>query len=100
MDSARRIVMAREVASRWLTANTRPEYRIVVHFLSGDKRFLPAVVKSFRDKTATIGNVPHIPDLGMSESYGSLELWSSDGSAIRALSAELVRRGFEVSEVS
>lgn len=94
---ARRVVMSKEVASRWLLAQAQPEYRFRVFNPQG--KDYPGLLRAFRDGKAKIAGVEMIPDLGIQEDMGSFYLWSSDAEKLRPLKDFLEKRGMETSWV-
>lgn len=91
--------MARNLARRWLEAAAHPEYRLTVYYVGQEIKGLPNLLRSFRDGRVKIGSVEPIPDLGISEGFDSVTVWSSDREALRRLSAWFEQRGFETTGV-
>jgi hypothetical protein len=85
--SERRIVMARNLAKRWLEAEVRPEHRLTIYYAGKEVRGLPNVLRGFRDARLKIGKMDAIPDLGITEGFDSVTVWSSDRDALVRLAA-------------
>lgn len=88
-----RVVMAKMVASRWLAALSKSEYRFNIFGFahpSKAKKFASSL-RSLRDRQVRKGaseeNVrfPIIPDLGVRETGDGVEVWSSNVDALRKL---------------
>lgn len=86
-----RVVMARDVARRWLQKAGQIEYRFSIYGLGplgGAKRFA-SVLRSWRDGKIRVsgvgGSIPSIPDLGVREFEDGVEVWSSDHTAMARL---------------
>ena len=94
----KRIVMAKEVARKWLRKRAKVECRFTV-YSTGKVRNLPNLLKSFRDAKVTIKDVPKIPDLGIKEKFDAVELWSSDRVSLLKLKDWLEKRGLETSGI-
>ena len=91
--------MARRVAAKWLQQTAKAEYRFEVLAKTTDLRYIPNMLRSFRDGKVAVRGVPLIPDLGMQEHGDSLALWSRDRTAILFLKDWFEKRGFETSGV-
>lgn len=83
--------MAKVVASRWLVAISKSEYRFTIfgfHHPVKAKKFASSL-RSMRDRQVQAGSagprVPVIPDLGVREAGDGVEVWSSDVEALRKL---------------
>ena len=94
-----RIVMAKSLATRWLTTRTCPEYRMKVYYGAREVRGIPNLLKSFRDSKIKMGSVESIPDLGIDEHLDSVTVWSSDRVALLSLKDWFEARGFETTGV-
>ena len=97
--SERRVVMAKTLATRWLTARLRPEYRLKVYLGAYQIRGLPALLRSFRNGTLKIGSVDPIPDLGILEDFDHFMVWSSDKEGLQALQKWFEKRGCETTGI-
>jgi hypothetical protein len=97
--SERRIVMARALAKRWLEANVRPEHRLTIFYVGKDVRGLPNLLRSFRDAKVRIGSMDPIPDLGVSEDFDSVTVWSTDRDAVVRLAAWFEFHGYDTTGV-
>lgn len=101
--SARRVVMARRIAARWLKERVAPEYRVRVMTVgsSRERRALPNLLRSFRDNKIKLGGddlIP-LPDLGVQEGFDHFIVWSSNREGLMRLAAWLEKKGFETSGV-
>jgi len=67
--------------------------------MAQDGRNLPGLLRSFRDKKATMEGVPLIPDLGVKEHFESIEVWSSDHDALVKLKDWFEKRNLETTGV-
>ena len=90
----KRVVMAREVANRWLTEASAPEYRMTVYESGSSKpvKMLSGLLRSFRDGKLVLGGVGLIADLGVSDGQaaGSITIWSSNHAALITLDLSLI----------
>lgn len=91
--SARRVVISKEVARKWLLKQARPEYRIRV--FNPESKNYPGVLRSFRDGKLKLAGVSPIPDLGVKEDFGCFYVWSSDQTSMKTLQEFFARRGLE-----
>jgi len=93
--------MARQVADRWISANSTEEFRFTVMAGSGkselDMRLLVGSLRSWRDGKSRIGSLASIQNLGVREIVGTntIEVWASDCDGLRKLAAWMESRGFE-----
>ena len=94
-----RVVMARQVAMRWLAGLAQPEYRFDVLYGAKRIRNLPNLLRSFRDRKASLEGVPAIADLGVRENGDSISLWSGNREQLQALQGWFEKRGFETTGV-
>lgn len=107
-SSTIRVVMAKEVASRWLSSVSHGEFRFTIFGLGtvGDTRKFASVLRSWRDGKSVLrtwsdgpgksaSSIASIPDLGVRELGDVLEVWSSDAQALRKLAAWVEARGLE-----
>ena len=102
--SERRIVMSHQVARRWLQKHARAEYRLSIYSGASNKiKGLPNLLRSFRDQKIRLGSkgnfVTPIPDLGIKDRMDSIQVWSSDHSALITLKNWLEDRGAETSGI-
>ena len=93
--SVRRVVMSKDVARKWLQAQTKPEYRVRV--FNPNSKDYPSVLRSFRDGKLKLAGVEPIPDLGVKEDFGCFYVWSSDQESMQTLQKFFERRGLETS---
>lgn len=97
--SVRRIVMAKGLAHRWLMANIVTEYRVTIHYIGKDGKHIPGLLRSFRDGKLRVGSISAIPDLGISESFDSVTIWSQDHASLLKLASWFDEHGYETSGV-
>lgn len=97
--SEKRVVMARNLALRWLGERTRPEHRLTIYYVGREVRGLPGVLRSFRDSKLRIGSVDPIPDLGIADGFDAVTVWSSDRDALKKLAAWFESHDYETSGV-
>jgi len=90
----KRIVMAREVARKWLEKRATSEYRFTAYSTGRVKR-LPSLLRAFRDGKVALKDVQAIKDLGIRTNFDNIELWSSNYVALLSLLKWLEARGFE-----
>jgi hypothetical protein len=93
--SARRVVMSKSVARKWLEKQATPEYRVRV--FNPNAKDYPSVLRSFRDGRLKLAGVLPIPDLGIKEDFGGFYVWSSDQDSLKTLQEFFERRGLETS---
>lgn len=91
--------MARNLARQWLEEHVRPEHRMTIYTPVAERKGLPKLLRSFRDKKLKIGSVSPIPDLGIQEEFDSVTVWSSDQDAILRLATWFETHGYETSGV-
>jgi hypothetical protein len=94
-DSARRVVMSKEVAEKWLLQQAKPEYRVRV-FNSNAKNYV-GLLRSFRDGKVKLAGVSPLPDLGVKEDFDGFYVWSSNQEALKTLQCFFEQRGLETS---
>ena len=97
--SKRRVVMARNLARRWLEAQAHPEYRVTVYFVGKEAKGMPNLLRSFRDGKVRIGSVEPILDLGVAEEFDSVTIWTSNRDALVRLASWFEGHGYETSGV-
>lgn len=97
--SARRVVMARDLAQRWLEAQTHPEHRLTIYYVGREARGLPNLFRSFRDAKVKIGSIEPVRDLGVSEAFDAVTVWSRDREAMIQIASWFESHGYETSGV-
>lgn len=97
--SARKVIMAKLVARRWLDKMAQTECRFEVLYGAREIRKLSSLLRSYRDGKVAMEGLKPIPDLGMRESFDSLALWSTDRVALIALKDWFEKRGFETTGI-
>ena len=97
--SEKRVVMAHEVAKRYLEKVAKPEFRFDVLYGAKDIRNLPGLLRSLRDGRIAMAGVGSISDLGVKENFDSLTVWSSQREPLIRLRDWFERRGFETTGV-
>jgi hypothetical protein len=95
LDTIRRVVLARDVAQRWVEEQALPEHRVTVYYMGKYAQRLPNILRSFRDGKFKIASVGIIPDLGVNEGFDSVILWSRDAAALAQLCRWCEQQGFE-----
>lgn len=91
--------LAHKVATRWLEANVRDEYRLTVYQPANPIKNLPAMLRSFRDGRAKIGSITSIPDLGIRVGMDHLDVWSTNHKGLVELDAWFQKHGCETSGI-
>ena len=92
--SVRRVVMAKRVATKWLSERAVPEYRLrVYHGFGRESRNLPGLLRSFRDGKVKIAGAESVPDLGVKPGFDFIDLWSNNRTALHELEKALRRLG-------
>lgn len=101
IPSNKRVVMAREVARRFLEERSNPEYRLEVFYdgTAREKKALPNLFRAFRDGKVKVGHISSIPDLGISEEFDHFTLWSSNRDSLIELKNWLEKHGHETSGI-
>ena len=97
--SEKRIVMAKEVARRYLEARAHPEFRFSVLYGAKAVKNVFGLLRSFRDGKIAMEGVKPLPDLGVREEFDKLTVWSSNKQAIESLQDWFEKRGFETTGV-
>jgi len=95
----KRVLMARKLAAKWVAKQARAEYRFSVLFGQREIRHLSSLLKSMRDGKLAMADVPTIGDLGVSEDFDKVTMWSEDREALIKLAAWFEKRGFETTGV-
>lgn len=99
-NTIRRVIIARAVADRWLQGEVRPEFRLrVYNSVRVDMRYIPGLLRSFRDGNARVGSLNPISDLGIRQAFDHLELWTSDREGLIALKDWFEKQGCETTGV-
>lgn len=98
-ESVKRVIMAKDLASRWLQSNSKPEHRLTIHYIGKEGKHIPTLLRGFRDGRCVVGSMPPIPDLGIHEAYSSVDVWSADHEAMQKLAAWFDKHGYETSGV-
>lgn len=99
LPTHRRVVLARTVASRYLSDVSQPEYRLTILLGSDDRRNAPGILVGLRDGRLKLGGITAPPDMGVREEFDSVVLWSSDADALGKIAGWFESRGFETSGV-
>lgn len=97
--STRRVVMAKEVAERWLAQRTEAEYRLRVLYGGIGVKNIPGLLRAFRDRKATLRDVPPLPKLGVREGFDFVEVWTPNYDGLVQLRDWFEGRGYETSGV-
>lgn len=99
----KRVLMARRVASAWLTQTAKPEFRLeVLQTSSKDTRKVVRLLLGHRDGKCRISGVPDTRNFGLQESkdcLGSFVVWSGDRDVVIAIQMWLESLGYETSGV-
>lgn len=98
-EEVRRVIMARNVAARWLQKKARGEYRLTIYQTADNTRNLPSLLRSYRDGRIKMAGVTGMTDMGMKEGFDTLSVWSSDREGLISLRTWLERRGIETSGI-
>lgn len=101
MKSERRIIMAKNVAQRFIEDRLSAEYRLQVYGNSQDIKKLPGLLRSFRDGKINLTGLdtPYIEDLGIQENFDSIELWSTHREPLKKLASWFEKRGMETTGI-
>ena len=97
--SKKRVVMAKKLARRWLKDKVSTEYRFTVYYGGREIKNLAGLLRSFRDSKLRLGSVEPLPDLGIKESFDSLQVWSSNRTALITLKDWIEGKGVETSGI-
>lgn len=98
-DSEKRVVMAKDVARRWLGRLATSEHRLKILYGVREEKKLPNLLRSFRDRKATFADVPFIEDMGVKEGFDYVEVWSSDRDGLMKLRDWFEKRGYETTGI-
>lgn len=99
LPTHRRVVLARAIATRYLTEVSRPEYRLSILTGSDDRFHIPSLMAGLRDGRLKLGGMSAPPDLGVREEFDSVVVWSSDSNSLGKIARWFETRGFETSGV-
>ena len=98
--SVRRVVMAKRLANKWISAHSAPEYRLTIYRGSSKSTTsLPGLLRSFRDGKLKIASALPIPDLGVQPEFDHVIVKSRDCDALSALELAVQKLGCETSGV-
>ena len=97
--SEHKVVMAKAVASRWLSVHTHPEYHLRVYWGARDIRGVPSLLHSFRDGKLKIGSVEPIRDLGIFEDMDGVRIWTANREGLIQLKDWFEARGCETTGI-
>jgi len=95
----RRVVIARDVARKWLEKRATPEYRLTVYYGAKEMKGIPNLIRSFRDAKIKIAGVDPLPGVGIAEGFDSFTVWTSNRTALLTLANWFEKRGYETSGV-
>lgn len=95
----KRVVMAHNVARRWIGRVARAEYRVRVLYGATDFKNLTNLLRCFRDGKVAMKGLAKIPDMGIKEDFDGIDVWSSDREALVMLNTWFESKGFETSGV-
>jgi hypothetical protein len=96
-EMGKRIVMARDVATRWILRVAKPEYRLRIY--SCDAKEWSRKLRCFRDGKSVMAGVKPAGDLGIHEEFDVLEVWSSNRTTVDQIKEWFETRGFETTGV-
>jgi hypothetical protein len=99
MSIEKRVVVAKWVAGRWIRRLAHPEYRLKILYGARGIRNLPNLLRSFRDGKVALEDIQQISDLGIKESFDSLEIWSRNREPLVQLKDWFEKRGLETTGV-
>ena len=99
ITQVRRVIMAKDVASTWLSKRAKAEYRLTVYHGAREVRNLPGLIRSFRDDKLKMAGVAPLPDLGIIEAFDSFTVWSKNREALITLNCWFEKRDIETSGV-
>ena len=83
----KRVLMARKLAAKWVAKQAR------------EIKHLSSLLRSMRDGKLAMADVPTISDLGVSDDFDKVTMWSEDREALIKLAAWFEKRGFETTGV-
>lgn len=98
LPTHRKIVMARNIAAKYLRSAAIPEFRLTILLNGTDTRNVQGMITGLRDGRIRIGGVP-LSAFEVRENFDSISVWSSDESSICKVAAWFEFRGFETSGV-
>jgi len=98
--SIRRVVMAKRLADKWISAHSAPEYRLTIYRGSAKAATnLPGLLRSFRDGKLKIASAVPVPDLGVQPEFDHVVVRSRDYEALSSLDLAVQKLGCETSGV-
>lgn len=95
LKTIHRVIMARDVAARWLTKEATPEYRVTVYNIGKEDKNLPMLLRSYRDARIKLGGMMPIPDMGMKDLGDRIVLWSNNRQAMTDLANWFDKHNYE-----
>ena len=97
--STRRVVMAKEVAERWLSERVSTEYRLRVLLGGQGIKNLPGLMRAFRDRRAHLHGISAFDDFGVREWFDYVDMWSRNYGGLVQLRDWFETKGFETSGI-
>lgn len=97
--SEKRVVMAHNVARRWVGRVAKAEYRVRVLYGATEFKNLTNLLRCFRDGKVAMKGITKIPDMGIKEDFDGIDVWSSDHDAMVQLNEWFEAKGLETSGV-
>lgn len=95
-----RVILARDVARRWILKRAKPEYRFKVFYRSPkDVRGVVALLRGFRDGKRRIANIDPISSLGVKEGFDHVVIWSHNREAMVKLAKWFEENGFDTTGI-
>jgi len=94
-----RVCMAKRVATAWLEQHAHPEYRITVYAGSENLKNLPGLLRAFRDNKMRIGSIKPLDDLGITQGFDQVTIWSKDKTGMLDLDEWLQEKGCETTGI-
>lgn len=98
-ESEKRVVMAHNVARRWIGRVACAEYRVRVLYGATEFKNLANLLRCFRDGKVALTGLKKITDLGIKEDFDGIHVWSSDYDAMVQLNTWFEAKGLETSGV-
>lgn len=96
--SVKRVLMAKRIASNWISKHATEEYRVRVYPSLDSRTNLPSWLRSFREGRSKFGSV--VPfDFAVEENSDHLTLRSRDYAAMKSLVARIEEMGFETTGI-
>lgn len=93
------VIMAREVATRYVSGLSKPMYRMDIYSDGVRTVKLVRLLKSFRNGKVAISGVLKASDLGVEERSDIVSIWTSDRNNLINLNKWLEKLGIETSGV-